>query len=144
MKRGVMSYRLMGVWMMWGAALGTDGGCSNRCEGSLSEVGSGCAPTYDGTEAALTCGPYPVSIAVRHCAALTAVTFSGGYVGWDCFYDARSGALVGASSSSDIPAFCDESSFSQSAGRTPPASCFSQPADIVVQCRPPTSPDGGP
>ena len=134
---------VIGVALAAGLAAG-GAGCSDRCQGSLGEVGSGCPPSYDGTRESLTCPSTGVPIEVRSCGALRAVTFNGGYTLRSCFYDARSGALVGASQGSDQQEFCGQSSFGRHAGQTPPDACLSQQPDSVVECPDPTAPAGGP
>lgn len=112
-------------------ALGT--ACSKECTGALSEVGAHCPATFDGTEAQLPpCGSQLAG--ARMCADLIELA-GAGLAGLRCFYDPSTHELVGASWWSDIKEFCDNDSFTKSAGRTPNATCTT-PYSVRRQCPP--------
>ena len=100
--------------------LGSTGPGASDCFGSLAVVGPRCPATFDGTAAQLPkCQDLPYVQSVYYCPAAVVVAQSGGYVGDNCYYDPSSHVLVGADTFSDIPAFCNDTSHTQSAGQIP-------------------------
>jgi hypothetical protein len=102
-------------------------GCSgDRCEGNLAEVGATCPRSFDGTPASFpACEQETDTYQSRLCGDLI-VLYRINTSGGGCFYDASSHQLVGSQASSDIPSYCDGSSFAIYAGRVPD-SCTSEP-----------------
>ena len=99
---------------------------------------------FDGTEAQLPACPYPAgSQVVRVCSdgiLGILLTYSTGYVGQECFYDAATHALAGADVFSDTPTYCGGKSFGEVAGRLPFSSCRSGAPALQHQC---AGSDGG-
>ena len=55
-----------------------------------------------------------------------------------CYYDAASHELVGGQQSSDVPSYCNDTSYTLSAGRIGDASCWMMAPTLTKTC-----PDGG-
>jgi hypothetical protein len=105
-------------------------GNSNKCEGSLSEVGAGCPAMFDGTYGQLpACSAYARQY-VFVCGQVISLVISGGYASGSCFYDSTSHKLVGAQLASDIPHYCGNS-YTKSAGTIAGSSCDT--SSVVIQ-----------
>jgi hypothetical protein len=100
---------------------GPDGGAL-PCMAPLEEVGADCPAAFDGTLSSAACPQYAEQHLYR-CGDTFVLLQSGAYTGLWCVYDAASLALVGATQTTDTPAYCNNRSLSEVAGRAVDQSC---------------------
>jgi hypothetical protein len=100
---------------------------SQGCAVALSELAPGCVATFDGSAAqttTATCASYSPT------ACDDLLWFEqGGLGGILCAYDATTHALVGARAYNDVPTYCNETAFEETAGRLPSQGCVASEAD---------------
>jgi hypothetical protein len=98
---------------MWQNFLGNlgSGKCPSRGKCRVDLSMSGCHATWEEAQTAPSC-PAAIGVALGHAAGyLARGNTSGGYVAFACYYDPVTHALVGAWSASDIPQFCNDTSY---------------------------------
>jgi len=107
---------------------GTAGAPRDTCPVPFDELSAGCLPTFDGTAAQLPCStePAPSDFSISTCDDLVSYGLGYGFTGRICVYDRTSQQLVGVREESDTTSFCNNTRFSQTAGRFPSLSCDSQ------------------
>jgi hypothetical protein len=92
----------------------------DRCTGSLSDLGTRCPASFDGTAADLpACSYAGEDQTVTLCGNVNALSQGGSFEAMTCYYDAATHVLVGARETSDALGVCGPHFY----GQVPGSSC---------------------
>ena len=102
----------VGAEFVFDATLGEGPTCPGwgQCHAPVSA--SACPATWQQAQLDPICSlPPNIPVELGHAVGYLARSYSGGFSGGACYYDPVTFALVGAWNGSDVPSFCDETSF---------------------------------
>jgi len=102
----------VGAYFVVDAALGEGPTCPGWGQCHAPASASSCPATWQEAQSERNCSlPSSIPVELGHAAGYLARSYGGGFASEACYYDPVTFALVGAWSGSDIPTYCDDTSF---------------------------------